>query len=421
MNPSTTSGQTVTLVDTPEALAQICERVARAPRVALDTEFHTEKSYTPHLMVVQLLFDDGVALVDPLAMGGSDKSEPADLRSAGQSPGLLRSRLRPLVDALAGARVVGHALSSDLRILADAFETLPREVYDTQVAAAFAGYGLSISLLDLVRDLCGVTLRKSQTVSDWSTRPFTPKQVEYLVDDVRYLFTLEDTLRERLRARGREPWADEEMPSLVQLRTYRNDPKRLYLRVSGNARMNRRELGILNELAHLRDRYARERNIPLKYVLPDDVMIGLVQLKPKAVDELSQLRRIDAGTRRNLGERIVEAVKRGEAIPDDELPPRAPKPLGPQREALVSTMAVLVGALAADNDVPTTLLLPRAALERIAREAPQTPEGLGDVVNLTSWRRQLVVDPLWELLSGESVLRVRGYRNADPRTVFERA
>lgn len=398
MNPSTTSNQAVTLVDTPEALAQTCARIAQAPRVALDTEFHTEKSYTPHLMVVQLLFDDGVALVDPLAVRD----------------------LRPLVDALAGARVVGHALSSDLRILADAFAALPRAVYDTQVAAAFVGYGLSISLLDLVRELCGVTLRKSQTVSDWSTRPFTPKQVEYLVDDVRYLFALEDSLRERLRARDREAWADEEMPALTELRTYRHDPKRLYLRVSGNARMNRRELGILNELAGLRDRYARERNIPLKYVLPDDVMVGLVQLRPKNADELSQLRRIDAGTRRNLGERIVEAVQRGEAIPEAELPPRAPKPLGPQRDALVSTMAVLVSALAAENDIPTTLMLPRAALERIAREAPQTPEELGDVVNLTSWRRQLVVDPLWELLSGESVLRVRGYRNADPRTVFER-
>ena len=389
---------TVVLVDSPEALAALSERIARAGRIGLDTEFHTEKSYTPHLMVIQLLFDDGVALVDPLALRD----------------------LRPLVAALAGARIVGHALSSDLRIFADAFEMLPRAVFDTQVAAAFAGYGLSISLLDLVRDLCGVTLRKSQTVSDWSTRPFTPKQVEYLVDDVRYLFELEDRLHERLGARGRQSWADEEMPSLVELGTYRADPKRLYLRISGNARMNRRELGILNELAHLRDRYARERNIPLKYVLPDDVMVGLVALRPKSVDELSQLRRIDAGTRRNIGERIVEAVRRGEALPEDELPPRAPKPLGLQREALVSTMAVLVGALGAENDLPTTLLLPRAALERIAREAPQTPEALGDVVNLTSWRRQLVVEPLWEMLCGASVLRVRGYRNADPRTTFER-
>ena len=183
--------------------------------------------------------------------------------------------------------------------------------------------------------------------------------------------------------------------------------------------MNRRELGILNELALVRDRYARERNIPLKYVLPDDVMVGIVQLRPKAVEELSQLRRVDAGTRRNLGERIVDAVKRGEALPEDDLPPRAPKPLGPQREALVATMAVLVSALAAENELPTTMLLPRAALERIAREAPQTPEALGDVVNLTTWRRGLVVEPLWQLLTGNSVLRVRGYAEAEPRTTFE--
>ena len=387
----------VEIVDTPEALAALCERISHAPKVGLDTEFHTEKSYTPHLMVVQLVFDDGVAIVDPL---------------------LIRD-LRPMAEALSRTTVVGHALSSDLRILADAFETLPNAVFDTQVAAAFAGYGLSISLLDLVRDLCGVTLRKSQTVSDWSTRPFSAKQVEYLVDDVRYLFALEDGLRMKLRARGRERWAEEEMPALVQVNTYRADPKRLYLRVSGNARMNRRELGILNQLALVRDRYARERNIPLKYVLPDDVMVGIVQLRPKAVEELSQLRRVDAGTRRNLGERIVDAVKRGEALPDDDLPPRAPKPLGPQREALVATMAVLVSALAAENELPTTMLLPRAALERIAREAPQTPEALGDVVNLTAWRRELVVEPLWQLLTGNSVLRVRGYAEAEPRTTFE--
>ncbi len=388
-----------TLVDTPEALARLCERIAAAPRVGLDTEFHTERSYTPHLMVVQLLFDDGVAVVDPLAL-----SEPV---------------LRPLADALANARVVGHALSSDLRILADQFDELPREIFDTQVAAAFAGYGLSISLLDLVRDLCGVTLRKSQTVSDWSTRPFTAKQIEYLVDDVRYLFALEDGLRERLAERGRESWAEQETRALADIGTYRSDPRRLYVRVSGHARMNRRELGILSELAALRDRYARERNIPLKYVLPDDVMVGLVQLRPKSVDELSQLRRVDAGTRRNLGERIVEAVRRGEAIPESDLPARAPKPLGPQREALVSMLAVLVSALAAENDLPATLLLPRAALERIAREAPQSPDALADVLGLTSWRRDLAVAPLWGMLAGQSVLRVRDYARGEPRTAIE--
>jgi ribonuclease D len=387
----------VDLISEPAALTALCERIAAAPRIALDTEFHTEKHFTPKLMVVQVAFDDAVAIVDPLALPD----------------------LRPLADALAGATVVGHALSSDLRILEDAFQTLPRDAYDTQVAAAFCGYGMSISLLDLVRDVAGVTLLKSQTVSDWSTRPFTPRQVDYLVDDVRYLFAVADKLNEKLVARGRLSWALEEMRTLVDPRTYRSDKRRLYLRVAGNARMNRRELGVLNELALLRESIARERNIPLKYVLPDDVLVGLVGLRPTTVDELGQLRRLDAGMRKHIGTRIISAVAAGEAIPEDALPPRAPRPLGAQRDALVAAVALLINAVAAANDLPAALLVSRVEIERIARDLPQSPEELAELLDLTPWRRDLVVSPLWEFLSGERVLRISGYRDGLPKTTWE--
>jgi ribonuclease D len=386
----------VMLVDSPAALSAVIARVKAAPRVGLDTEFHNERSYTAALMVVQLAFDDGVAIVDPLAL----------------------TDLRPLIAALAETEVVGHALSSDLRIIAEDYGVLPRSAFDTQVAAAFCGYGLTISLLDLVRELAGVTLRKSQTVSDWSTRPLTAKQIEYLVDDVRYLFPLAARLEARLDERGRASWASEEMRSLVDLRGYRPDGRRLYLRVSGNARMTRRELGILNELAVLRDRLARERNIPLKYVMPDDVLAGLVSLRPRSIDDLTQLRRLDGGIRKHYGALILEAVERGEAIPETELPQRAPRPLGAQREALVSTMAVLVNAVAAENDLPTTLLLSRSALERIARETPASAADIDAALNLAPWRRGLIVEPLWELLTGDRVVRVEGYRSGNPHTTF---
>jgi ribonuclease D len=350
------------------------------------------------LMVVQLAFDAGVAIVDPLAL--------ADLR--------------PLVEALASTEVVGHALSSDLRILAEDYAILPQSAFDTQVAAAFCGYGLTISLLDLVRELAGVTLRKSQTVSDWSSRPLSAKQIDYLVDDVRYLFPLADRLDELLAERGRAAWAREEMRSLVELGTYRPDARRLYLRVAGNGRMSRRELGILNELAALRDRLARERNIPLKFVMPDDVLAGLVSLRPRTVDDLGQLRRLDNGIKRHYGALIIEAIARGEAIPEAELPQRAPRPLGPQREALVATMAVLVNAVAAENDLPTTLLLSRGALERIARETPVSAAEIDAALQLTPWRRSLVVEPLWELLTGDRVVRVEEYLSGNPRTTFVR-
>jgi ribonuclease D len=386
----------VEIVEEPSGLAALCARIAAAPRIGLDTEFHTEKHFTPKLMVVQIAFEDEVAIVDPLAL----------------------SDLRPLAGALGEATVVGHALSSDLRILDDAFETLPRDAYDTQVAAAFCGYGMSISLLDLVRDIAGVTLRKSQTVSDWSTRPFSPRQVDYLVDDVRYLFPIADRLEQKLEERGRREWAREEMRALLDPQSYRSDARRLYLRVAGNARMNRRELGVLNELAMLRETVARERNVPLKYVLPDDVLAGLVALRPVSVDELIQLRRLDAGMRKHIGQRIVDAVAAGEALPEDALPPRAPRPLGAQRDALVAATALLINAVAAANDLPAALLVSRTGIERIARDAPGSPAELAALLDLTPWRRNLVVGPLWELLTGERVLRIAGYLEGAPRTTW---
>jgi ribonuclease D len=184
--------------------------------------------------------------------------------------------------------------------------------------------------------------------------------------------------------------------------------------------LNRRELGILNELAILRDRLARERNIPLKYVMPDDVLIGLVALRPHALDELGQLRRLDNGIKKHHGAAIIDAIARGESLGDDELPARAPRPLGMQREALVSTMAVFVNAIAAENDLPTTLLLGRNALERIARDTPASAHDIAATLNLTPWRQALIVDPLWELLTGERVIRVADYRSGNPRTTFVR-
>jgi ribonuclease D len=153
-------------------------------------------------------------------------------------------------------------------------------------------------------------------------------------------------------------------------------------------------------------------------VIPDDVLVGLVSLRPKLVDELSQLRRLDNGIKKHSGAQIIEAIARGEAIPEDDLPPRAPRALSSQREALVTTMNVLISAVAAENDLPSTLLLSRSGLERIARDLPGSADELVSLLGLAPWRRSLVVDPLWELLTGERVVRIEGYAEGNPRTSF---
>lgn len=390
-------GASIAMVSTPTQLQDLCKRIAGSARVGLDTEFHNERSYAARLMVVQLAFEDGSAIVDPLAIDD----------------------LRPLAEALAGTQVAGHALTSDLKIFSDRFAIVPEDVFDCQVAASFLGYGMSISLADLVRDICNVRLKKSHTVSDWSTRPFSPGQIEYLIDDVVHLLEMQDVLSRRLREKGRYEWAMDESRLLGGVDRYRPDRRRMYLRIPGSNRMSRRELGVLSELVAMRDRIARERDVPLKYILADDVVAGIATLRPRSVEELAQLRRLDGGARKSLGTTIVEAVRRGEAIPDGDLPAKPSRPLGMARETLVALMNVAVGEIARTNEMPPGLVVPRASLDRVAREVPATFAEFAAALDVSAWRTELIAEPLWRLLSGENALRVQGYSAGDPRITIQ--
>jgi ribonuclease D len=384
---------TPSIVVDPAGLDELCARVRDAARVALDTEFHAERTYSARLMVVQLAFDDGAVVVDALAL----------------------TDLRPLVLALTQTTVVGHALSADLKIFADRYGLVPSRVFDTQIAASFLGYGMQISLADLVRSVCDVRLAKSQTVSDWSARPFSERQIEYLIDDVVHLLPIYDALLPRLEGKGRYEWVFEECAELGDVERYRMDERRAYLRIPGAMRMSRRELGILNELVKLRDAVARDRDLPVRYVLPDDVVAGLAATKPAKTDDFAQLRRFDGGMKRQLGAAILEAVARGQALSEDELPQRPVRNAAPARDALVSLLGAAIAEIAREAELPSSLLVPRAALERLAREIPPDRESFERVLALQPWRLSLVAEPLWRMLRGEAVLKIEGYPTGDPK------
>jgi ribonuclease D len=171
----------------------------------------------------------------------------------------------------------------------------------------------------------------------------------------------------------------------------------------------------LREVAQLRDTLARERDVPLKYIIPDDVMAGIVSLRPASRDDLAQLRRLDAGARKAYGDRIVTAVAAGVAVADADLPKKPARPAGSDREAIVSALAVLASGIAADNGLPAGLLVTRAALERVARELPKSPQDVARALDASAWRASLVAEPLHELLSGAVALTVADAERGTPR------
>jgi ribonuclease D len=145
------------------------------------------------------------------------------------------------------------------------------------------------------------------------------------------------------------------------------------------------------------------------------VVGGLAALKPKTTGDLAQLRRLDAGVRRQLGDAILAAVARGEGLAEDRLPERPARPLGSARDTVAALLSVVAGEIARDSELPTNLLVPRASLERVAREVPLDRAAFDAALELEPWRLELVGEPLWRLLSGGAGVVIEGYADGNPK------
>src|SRR3981081_3489028 len=125
-----------------------------------------------------------------------------------------------------------HASRQDVEVLFP-IAGLVRPVFDTQIAAALTGRPAQIGYGELVRRLLGKELAKSHTRTDWSRRPLSSEQIEYALDDVRYLLPLKSNLEEQLERSGRRAWLTEELHELADTRIIATDPADAWLRVKG--------------------------------------------------------------------------------------------------------------------------------------------------------------------------------------------
>ena len=187
-------------------------------------------------------------------------------------------------------------------------------------AAGLANMSSTSSLAELLENTIGVSLEKTETRTDWVQRPLSEEQLAYAIDDVCYMHEVRDVLIKRVEEIGRSEWLAEELATYDKPSLYEDrDPREQYQRVKGAGRASPREFAVLREVAAWREHEARRRDRPRSHVLTDETLVFLARRKPQAIEDLAQTRGINA---QRDGERILEQIRMGLEIPDNECPRR---------------------------------------------------------------------------------------------------
>jgi len=370
-------------------MAAVAAAARAAGRLGIDTEFMSEGRYRALLCLVGVVVgdaqQDGVQLVDPL----DDGVDPAPLAAVLADPAV---------------EVVVHAGRQDIALLRRVWSTEVRGVFDTQVAAGFAGFGAQTGYASLLGDVLGLRLAKSASFTRWDDRPLSLEQLAYARDDVVHLPRLADALQERLRASGRLEWAREECRRLEEA-TDQRDPWLAWQRLPRIANLNPGARAVARELAAWRERTASAEDRPVGAVLGDAPLVEIAKRRPATPHALERIRGLQPSTLRRRGGAVLAVVARGEAA--EPLPAEAIErsDSNPADVPAIALSEALVRARALDAGLAYELVAARNDLAQVVaavrRGQPEPP-----VRTLQGWRRDLVGAELLELLAGRRSLSV---------------
>ena len=370
-------------IDTQAGLEQLAADLEGSAVLAVDTEFLREKTYYPKLCLIQLNNEEIQAIIDPLAV---------------------RS-LEPLASIMANPSCVKifHSGSQDIDILYHELGVMPTPLFDTQMAAALMGFPLQVGYGPLVQALCDVRLAKADSYTDWSRRPLTTNQLKYALDDVVYLPKMYRHMEHTLAKQGRGSWLDADFARLADPAKYDNDPMDMWRKVKRVASLSHGQMAVAQELAAWREREAMERNIPRKWVIPDEALVEIARKSPKSIDRLMEVRGLNTKLTTKTARKVLEAVKRGREKDPKDYPCLPKRPSGsPEVDGAVDLLASVVEVRAKENGVAVPVLASRDDLARLVHGHKD------DCELMQGWRYEMVGRELEAIMEGKLAVYVEG-------------
>jgi ribonuclease D len=372
-----------------DELGEVSDAARRTGRIALDTEFMGEGRYRTLLCLVQVAVPDTgssrTALLDPL----SDSFDGAPLAAVLGDPAI---------------EVVVHAGRQDIALIRRCLGTEVRNVFDTQVAAGFAGLPAQASYDSLLSEVLRLRVAKSASYTRWDARPLSAEQAAYAREDVEHLLDLAAELQRRLQAQGRLGWARQECEILEQSSDER-DLDAIYARLPRIRGLRTESQAVARELVEWRERTAASQNRPVQSVLGDAALVEVAKRRPSSMRDLEQIRGVNQGSLRRRGDELLAAVARGRsrapvALAEDRRPP----PPDTDDAPLIALTESLVRGRAREAGLAYELVAARADLQAIVTGWRHDYEPA--VRTLQGWRRELVGAELIDLLAGQVSLSV---------------
>ena len=339
--------------------------MAGSRAIALDTESNSFHHYPEQLCLIQIATRHKVHIIDTISL----------------------KELAPLKEVLVDDSIkkVVHGADYDIRSLDRHYGFRIRNLYDTNIAARFAGI-TQFGLAALIEDLLGLTIPKSTRLqrADWGRRPLSAEALDYAAADVRHLFALRETLDQRLQALGRTAWVAEECARLEEVRYAAPGLETAYLSVKGVKDLDGRGLAILRSLFLFREEEARRQHRPPFYVIPDAALISLATSPPATLSKVPGFGQ--AGLQR-FGPGLQQALREGLAArPIHRPPPVAAERLSHEQIQRLTRLKAWRVSLGANLTLDPPLLWPTASLERLAK-APDTLSVELTSADIRRWQR----------------------------------
>jgi len=353
-----------------DELQAFCRAQNTPDSIGFDTEFLRVKTYFPKACLFQVATRDALALIDVLTIDDLD----------------------PLTEWLVDPdiKIIMHAAGQDLELLHHLIGTLPRNIFDTQIANAFLAEDGQLGYAGLVEQQLNIQLEKSQSRTDWSRRPLSEKQLEYAIDDVRYLHELMEKLEVKLEQSNMQDWFEQDCAALESM-TFLPNADDLLGRVKGKNNLGAQQLAVLRQLASWREQHAIRKNLPRRWLIPDETLILITEHLPDSIATLSAIENIPAKLVDRYGAECVAQIDQARQLPATQWPKISARPSA-QEKAIFKALQKRIGSAAKNNGLQAGLIASRKVIQGFIDNQPDNKLQQG-------WRYDLIGRELRELLA----------------------